>query len=151
MVAGDSAYWVQNDGRGIKVRGSPLVLARVDGRFQELYVVDDDRSFENALFAAKGARPPTREDWASFAEDRYRGWWVQVDPRTRRVTDYSDRPILTFPRPTADRGLRLQALRPRAPRRSRPARPPARTLRAEPHVSSARTRAVGDRRSRPHH
>lgn len=53
MVAGDSAYWVQNDGRGIKVRGSPLVLARVEGRFVELYVVDEDRSFENALFVGQ--------------------------------------------------------------------------------------------------
>ncbi len=53
MIAGDSAYWVQNDGRGVKVRGSPLVLARVDGRFEELYVVDEDRSFENALFVGQ--------------------------------------------------------------------------------------------------
>lgn len=53
VVAGDSAFWVQNDGRGVKVRGSPLVLARVDGRFEELYVVDEDRSFENALFVGQ--------------------------------------------------------------------------------------------------
>jgi hypothetical protein len=53
MVAGDSAYWVRNDGRGVKVRGSPLVLARVEGRFVELYVVDEDRSFENALFVGQ--------------------------------------------------------------------------------------------------
>lgn len=53
MIAGDSAYWVRNDGRGVTVRGSPIVLARVDGRFVELYVVDEDRSFENALFVGQ--------------------------------------------------------------------------------------------------
>jgi hypothetical protein len=50
LAAGDSTYWVENRGPGIKVRGSPLVIARVDSRFVELYVVDEDRSFENALF-----------------------------------------------------------------------------------------------------
>lgn len=71
----------------------------------------DAEAFENALFAQEGARPPTREDWAGFEEHRYRGWWVRVNPRTRRVTDYSDRVILTFPRPTADRLIRLRATR----------------------------------------
>ena len=50
LAAGDSTYWVENRGPGIKIRGSPMVLARLDNRFLELYVVDDDRSFENALF-----------------------------------------------------------------------------------------------------
>jgi hypothetical protein len=30
-----------------------MVLARLDGRFRELYVVDDDHSFENALFVGQ--------------------------------------------------------------------------------------------------
>jgi len=30
-----------------------MVLAQLDGRFRELYVVDDDRSFENALFVGQ--------------------------------------------------------------------------------------------------
>ncbi|OGB91838.1 MAG: hypothetical protein A2Z31_01660 [candidate division NC10 bacterium RBG_16_65_8] len=62
----------------------------------------DSEAFENAWFTRKeGARPPTREDWAIFKDQRYQGWWVRVDPRTRRVTDYADRPIHTFPaRPT---------------------------------------------------
>lgn len=50
LAAGDSTYWIENRGPGLKLRGSPMVLARVDGRFVELYVVDEDRSFENALF-----------------------------------------------------------------------------------------------------
>jgi hypothetical protein len=76
----------------------------------------DAEVFENALFAKEGARPPTREDWASFEADRYRGWWVRVNPKTRRVTDYSDRLVLKFPAPTADRSVWLQAKRPSAPR-----------------------------------
>jgi hypothetical protein len=90
----------------------------------------DAEAFENGLFADEGARPPTREDWASFKDDGYRGWWVRVDPRTRRVTDYSDRLVLTFPRPTADRALRLQAVRPGAPPHPRRARPSARAARS---------------------
>src|SRR5688500_9787517 len=55
VSAGDSTYWVKSDGSkgGIKMRGSPMVLARLDGRFRELYVVDDDRSYENALFVGQ--------------------------------------------------------------------------------------------------
>jgi hypothetical protein len=53
VAAGDSTYWVRSEPSGIKLRGSPMVLARLDGRFRELYVVDDDRSFENALFVGQ--------------------------------------------------------------------------------------------------
>jgi hypothetical protein len=53
VAAGDSSYWVKSDGSGIKLRGSPMVLAWLDGRFRELYVVDDDRSFEDALFVGQ--------------------------------------------------------------------------------------------------
>lgn len=53
VAAGDSTYWVRSDAAGIKLRGSPMVLARLDNRFLELYVVDDDRSFENALFVGQ--------------------------------------------------------------------------------------------------
>lgn len=53
VAAGDSSYWVRSDGSGIKLRGTPMVLAWLDGRFRELYVVDDDRSFENALFVGQ--------------------------------------------------------------------------------------------------
>jgi hypothetical protein len=68
----------------------------------------DAEAFENAWFTrSEGARPPTREDWTLFKAQRYRGWWVRLDPRTRRVTDYADRRILTFPARSlgADRAL----------------------------------------------
>jgi hypothetical protein len=50
VAAGDSSYWVRSDASGISLRGSPLVLARLDGRFLELYVEDDDHSFPDAVF-----------------------------------------------------------------------------------------------------
>ncbi|HWU41312.1 MAG TPA: hypothetical protein VN203_26965 [Candidatus Acidoferrum sp.] len=63
----------------------------------------DAEAFENAWFSVQeGATPPDRNDWAVFKEDNYRGWWVFVNPRTRQVTDYSDRPIVKFP-PLNDR------------------------------------------------
>ena len=58
----------------------------------------DAETFENAWFSVQeGARPPDQNDWTIFKEDRYEGWWVRVNPRTRRVIDYADRPIVTFP------------------------------------------------------
>lgn len=58
----------------------------------------DAEAFENAWFTRQeGARLPTRADWETFKEDDYQGWWVRLDPRTRRVTDIADRLIFTFP------------------------------------------------------
>jgi len=58
----------------------------------------DAEAFENGCFSrTEGARPPTRDDWALFKAQRYQGWWVRVDPRTRSVTDYADRTVVTFP------------------------------------------------------
>jgi hypothetical protein len=64
----------------------------------------DAETFENAWFSVEeGATPPDRNDWSIFKEDQYRGWWVRVNPRTRQVTDYADRYILTFPAPSSSR------------------------------------------------
>lgn len=48
LAAGDSAFWVTSDSTGIRARGAPLELAKYGGRFFELYVVDDDHSFQGA-------------------------------------------------------------------------------------------------------
>ncbi len=48
LAAGDSAFWITSDSAGIRSRGAPLELARYGGRFFELYVVDDDHSFQGA-------------------------------------------------------------------------------------------------------
>ena len=48
VVAGDSTYWVSSTPQGVRVRGSPIQLARYGGRFYEVFIVDDDRSYTNA-------------------------------------------------------------------------------------------------------
>lgn len=53
VAAGDSSYWVRSDGSAITLRGSPMVLARLGERFLELYVVDEDETFENAQFVGQ--------------------------------------------------------------------------------------------------
>jgi hypothetical protein len=53
VAAGDSSYWVTSAGGRVSVRGAPLELARVDGRFYEVYVADDDRSFEDAVLVGQ--------------------------------------------------------------------------------------------------
>jgi hypothetical protein len=53
LSAGDSSYWVTSEGGSVHFRGAPLELARVDGRFYELYVADDDRSYEDAVLVGQ--------------------------------------------------------------------------------------------------
>lgn len=45
----DSTFWVRSGPAGIRVRGAPLTLANYDGRYYEIFLADDDRSFEDAL------------------------------------------------------------------------------------------------------
>lgn len=49
----DSTFWVTADAHGIRMRGAPLILARVDNRFHELFVADDDRSYYDAVFVGQ--------------------------------------------------------------------------------------------------
>jgi hypothetical protein len=49
----DSTFWVTSDARGVRIRGVPITLARTEGRFAELYVTDDDRSYYDALFVGQ--------------------------------------------------------------------------------------------------
>ena len=53
LAAGDSTFWVASDSSGFRLRGSPMVLARWDGRFHEVYVADDDRSYYDAVFVGQ--------------------------------------------------------------------------------------------------
>ena len=50
IAAGDSTVWVRAGEGGMRSRGSAILLAELDGRFHEVYVTDDDRSFYNAVF-----------------------------------------------------------------------------------------------------
>ena len=49
----DSTYWVRSTASGVRVRGAPLLLARFDGRFYEIFVADDDRSYEDAILVGE--------------------------------------------------------------------------------------------------
>lgn len=53
IAAGDSTFWVRSEGGRVHVRGAPLQLANVDGRFVELYIVDDDRSYFDAILVGQ--------------------------------------------------------------------------------------------------
>lgn len=53
VVASDSVFWVRSEAEGIRVRSAPMLLAQLDGRFHELYVTDDDRSYYDATFLAQ--------------------------------------------------------------------------------------------------
>src|SRR5437763_3142999 len=45
----DSTFWVSTNGRSVRTRGAPLTLAQYDGRFFEVFLADDDRSYQDAL------------------------------------------------------------------------------------------------------
>jgi len=49
VTAGDSAFWVSTTGGHFRIRRAPLTVANFAGRFYELYVADDDRSYFDAL------------------------------------------------------------------------------------------------------
>src|SRR5437588_2499381 len=53
VSAGDQTYWVHSDNSGLRVRGSPLILARTGGRYYELFVTEVDRSFPKALLSGE--------------------------------------------------------------------------------------------------
>jgi hypothetical protein len=53
VAAGDQTYWVRSDNSGLRIRGSPLILARTGGRYYEVYVVEIDRSYPKALFSGE--------------------------------------------------------------------------------------------------
>lgn len=53
IAAADSVFWVRSGVEGISVRGAQLQLALVGGRFAELYVADEDRSFYDAIYVGQ--------------------------------------------------------------------------------------------------
>ena len=71
MTTADSAYWVTSDQLGLRIRGVPMLLVRVGGRFGEVYVADDDRSFYDAVFVGQRlfVRDIVRGDSLELAAD----------------------------------------------------------------------------------
>ena len=53
VSAGDQTYWVRSDNSGLRIRGSPLILARTGGRYYEIFVSEVDRSFPRALLSGE--------------------------------------------------------------------------------------------------
>jgi hypothetical protein len=53
LSAGDSSFWITSAGGKVRLRGAPLELAMTGGRFYELYVADDDRSYEDAVLVGQ--------------------------------------------------------------------------------------------------
>ena len=56
VTAGDSSFWVRSGpgvAGGVTLRRAPILLARVDGRFHELYVTDEEQAFYDAHFASQ--------------------------------------------------------------------------------------------------
>lgn len=91
LSAGDSTYWIENPGSGLRLRGSPMVIAKVENRFVELYVVDEDRSYEHALFV--GQRLYQRDlitgDSVEIFRDSVVPWMAELferrNPEARRL------------------------------------------------------------------
>jgi hypothetical protein len=53
VSAGDQTYWVRSDNSGLRIRGSPLILARAAGRYYEVFVGEIDRAYPRALFSGE--------------------------------------------------------------------------------------------------
>jgi hypothetical protein len=53
VASADSTFWVSTTSGETHVRGVPIMLARYDGRFYELYTADDDYSFADALLVGQ--------------------------------------------------------------------------------------------------
>jgi hypothetical protein len=49
LASEDSTFWVESSREGVHVRGVPILLARYDGRFYELYTAEQDFSYNDAL------------------------------------------------------------------------------------------------------
>jgi hypothetical protein len=53
VAAGDSTFWIRSDSGRTTVRRSPMLLSWFDDRFHEVYVVDDDRSYFDAVMVGQ--------------------------------------------------------------------------------------------------
>jgi hypothetical protein len=53
ITTADSSYWITSDAKGIRMRAAALLIAKIDGRYQEIYVADDDHSYLDAVFVGQ--------------------------------------------------------------------------------------------------
>ena len=96
VAAGDSTFWIRTGQEGVTVRGAPLALARFDGRFYELYVTDDDRSYYDAVMV--GQRLYRRDlitgDSSAVVEDtavaKLAAAYARAHPAERRLEPHEE-------------------------------------------------------------
>jgi len=82
VISADSTFWVTAAGGTVRTRGVPMLVSRVDGAFRELYVVDDDHSYFDAVFVGHRL----------FARDLERGDSIELHRDTvvqRLARDYA--------------------------------------------------------------
>jgi hypothetical protein len=103
IAAGDSSFWVRSQNGRLKVRGAPLQLARLRGRFHEIYVADDDRSHYEALIVGQrvfrrdlltGDSVAIFEDTTAASIERWYRDEHPNDPRVPAEDDVSEHPIV---------------------------------------------------------
>ena len=96
VAAGDSTYWVTAGDQGVRVRGSPIQLAHYGGRFYEIYVMDDDRSYTGAEIVGQelwrrdlisGDSALVFRDTAIAGLER---WYARLHPGDRRLGEDED-------------------------------------------------------------
>jgi hypothetical protein len=111
IAAGDSSFWVRSQNGRLKIRGAPLQLARLRGRFHEIYVADDDRSHYDALIVGQrvfrrdlstGDSVAIFEDTTAASIERWYHDAHPADPRVSAEEDVSEHPIVEA---TAEIGL----------------------------------------------
>ena len=96
MLAGDSTFWVHTGAAGIRARGSPLHLARFRGRYYEVYITDDDRSYTDALIIGQQMyrRDLLSDDSALVFEDttisHIARWYGRAHPDDHPLEDNDD-------------------------------------------------------------
>jgi len=49
----DSTYWVRSGDTGVRFRGAPITVALIAGRYYEIFLADDDRSYDDALLVGQ--------------------------------------------------------------------------------------------------
>lgn len=103
IAAGDSSFWVRSQNGSVRIRGAPLHLVRLNGRFHEIYVADDDRSHYRALIIGQRVfrRDLLSGDSAVVFEDTtttsLEEWYAREhpdDPRVPPDEELSEHPVL---------------------------------------------------------
>jgi hypothetical protein len=103
LSAGDSAVWVAADSANPRVRRAPLWIVRVDNRWVELYVTDDDRSHRNAVFVGQhlwardlmsGDSSVLAADTAPLLLERRYAAATPWDPRLRPEDEPPENPVM---------------------------------------------------------